>query len=175
MKTRQMTLKQHNAFMKNKQRGALSAELAMVVVIVVLALIFIVSQAPNIMYKINEMRFVSQTNEIAQETLLWKKARPNYEGVTIAKVCADGSLNKNICGASNDGKATNPFGGDWTIAANTRSKGLFDITATIPDATDAERIPSMAGSVAPSTRGNCADATDCPTLTTTANSLKMTF
>lgn len=175
MKTRQMTIKQHNAFMKNKQRGALSAELAMVVVIVVLALIFIVSQAPNIMYKINEMRFVSQTNEIAQETLLWKKARPNYEGVTIAKVCADGSLNKNICGASNDGKATNPFGGDWSIAANTRSKGLFDITATVPDATDAERIPSMAGSVAPSTRGNCAEATGCPTLTTTANSLKMTF
>ncbi|MEL7287525.1 MAG: hypothetical protein AAGJ90_14010 [Pseudomonadota bacterium] len=174
MKTRQMTLQQ-NTFMNHKQRGALSGELALVVVVVVLALIFIVSQAPNIMYKINEMRFVSQANEIAQETLLWKKARPNYAGVTIAKVCSDGSLNKNICGDSNDGKATNPFGGDWSIAANAKSKGLFDVTATIPDVNDAKRIPSMAGSIAPSTRGNCADSTGCPTLSTTANSLKMTF
>ncbi|EIA0806466.1 hypothetical protein K6327_004036 [Vibrio vulnificus] len=174
MKTRQMTLQQ-NAFMKHKQRGALSAELAMVVVIVVLALIFIVSQAPNIMYKINEMRFLSQANEIAQETLLWKKARPNFDGVTIAKVCQEGSLNKSICGNSNDGRATNPFGGDWSITVNTRSKGLFDVTATVPDAKDAERIPSLANSIASSTRGNCSEATGCSTLTTTGNALKMTY
>ncbi len=175
MNTCQMTLQQQNTFMKNKQRGALSAELIMVVVFVVLALIFMASQSPNVMYKINEMRFVSQANEIAQETVLWKKARPNFDGVTIAKVCQDGSLNKNICGDSNDGKATNPFGGDWTLATNTRSKGLFDLTATIPDTNDQARITSLANSIAPSTRGNCSEADDCTTLTTTANSLKMTY
>lgn len=175
MKTRQMTLQQQNAFMKNKQRGALSAELIMVVVFVVLGLIFIVSQSPNLLYKINEMRFVAQANEIAQETVLWKKARPNFDGVTIAKVCADGSLSKNICGNSNDGKATNPFGGDWSLAVNTRSKGLFDLTATIPDANDQKRITSLGNSIANSTRGNCSEAAGCTTLATTANSLKMTY
>ncbi|HFQ5086707.1 TPA: hypothetical protein ACGUVT_004320 [Vibrio vulnificus] len=168
-------MKSLNQARQYKQRGALSAELAMVAVVVVLALIFIVSQAPNLLFKINEMRFLSQANEIAQETLLWKKGRPNFDGVTITKVCQEGALSKSICGTTNDGKNTNPFGGDWSITVNTRSKGLFDVLATVPDAKDALRIPSLANSVAPSTRGNCTEASGCTTLVTTANSLKMTY
>ncbi|EGU42413.1 hypothetical protein, partial [Vibrio scophthalmi] len=159
--------------MKNKQRGALSAELAMVIGVVVIALIFMVSQAPNFRYKINEARFLSQANEIAQETNAWKKARPNFEGVTITKVCEEGGLNKSLCGSSNDGRATNPFGGDWSISANTGSKGLFDVTATLPE--DAHRIPSLANSIASSTRANCNEADGCDTLATTATSIKMTY
>lgn len=159
--------------MKNKQRGALSAELAMVLGVVVIALIFMVSQAPNFRYKINETRFLSQANDIAQETVAWKKARPNFEGVTITKVCQEGSLSKSICGASNDGTATNPFGGNWSITANAGSKGLFDVTATLPE--DAHRIPSLANSIASSTRANCNEADGCSTVTTTASAITMTY
>ncbi|QQD06621.1 hypothetical protein [Vibrio parahaemolyticus] len=157
-----------------KQRGALSAEAIMYTVFIVIGLIFIAAQAPNIMYKINEARFLSQANEIAQEANAWKKARPNFEGVTITKICEETSLSKNICGADDDGSATNPFGGDWSVDVND-SKGLFDVTATIPDTKDQERITSLANSVAPSTRAQCYEATDCETVTTDTNSLTMTY
>lgn len=156
-----------------KQRGALSAEAIMYTVFIIVGLIFVASQAPNLMYKINEMRFLAQANEIAQETNAWKKARPNFDGVTIKKVCEETSLSKNICGSSNDGVATNPFGGNWTVAVNTGSKGLYNVTATIPQ--DADRITSLANSVAPSTRAACYEATGCSTITTTSNSLTMTY
>ncbi len=156
-----------------KQRGALSAEAVMITAFVIIGLIFVAAQAPNLMYKINEMRFLSQANEIAQETQAWKKARPNFDGVTITKVCEETSLSKNVCGSSNDGKSTNPFGGDWTISVNSGSKGLYDVTATVPE--DAERIPSLANSIAPSTREACYEADGCSTVTTSSNSLTMTY
>ncbi|HAV1390077.1 hypothetical protein WOB87_23430 [Vibrio parahaemolyticus] len=157
-----------------KQRGALSAEAIMYTVFIVIGLIFVAAQAPNIMYKINEARFLSQANEIAQEANAWKKARPNFDGVTITKICEETSLSKNICGDDDDGSATNPFGGDWSVDVND-SKGLFDVTATIPDTKDQERITSLANSVAPSTRAQCYEATDCETVTTDTNSLTMTY
>lgn len=156
-----------------KQRGALSAEAIMYTVFIIVGLIFVAAQAPNLMYKINEMRFLSQANEIAQETNAWKKARPNFDGVTIKKVCEETSLSKNICGSSNDGVATNPFGGNWTVVVNTGSKGLYNVTATIPQ--DADRITSLANSVAPSTRAACYEATGCSTIAITSNSLTMTY
>ncbi len=158
--------------MRNKQRGALTAELLMIVAAVITALIFMVAQLPNIGYKFNEMKFIAQANEIAQETNLWKKGRPNFESVDITKVCQETSLSRAICGTSNDGSQTNPFGGDWDVRVNTGSKGLFDIVATIPE--DGDRIPSLANSVAPSTRGNCLEASGCSTLATSANSITMT-
>jgi hypothetical protein len=157
-----------------KQRGALSAEAIMYTVFIVIGLIFIAAQAPNIMYKINEARFLSQANEIAQEANAWKKARPNFADVSMTKICEETSLSKNICGDDDDGSATNPFGGDWSVEVND-SKGLFDVTATIPDAKDQERITSLANSVAPSTRAQCYEATDCETVTTDTNSLTMTY
>ncbi len=157
-----------------KQRGALSAEAIMYTVFIVIGLIFVAAQAPNIMYKINEARFLSQANEIAQEANAWKKARPNFDGVTITKICEETSLSNNICGDDDDGTATNPFGGDWSVDVND-SKGLFDVTATIPDAKDQERITSLANSVAPSTRAQCYEATDCETVTADTDSLTMTY
>ncbi|HHB1578418.1 hypothetical protein IB292_21760 [Vibrio parahaemolyticus] len=157
-----------------KQRGALSAEAIMYTVFIVIGLIFVAAQAPNIMYKINEARFLSQANEIAQEANAWKKARPNFADVSMTKICEETSLSKNICGDDDDGSATNPFGGDWSVEVND-SKGLFDVTATIPDAKDQERITSLANSVAPSTRAQCYEATDCETVTTDTNSLTMTY
>ncbi|HCH1122031.1 TPA: hypothetical protein ACF311_004321 [Vibrio parahaemolyticus] len=157
-----------------KQRGALSAEAIMYTVFIVIGLIFVAAQAPNIMYKINEARFLSQANEIAQEANAWKKARPNFSDVSMTKICEETSLSKNICGDDDEGTATNPFGGDWSVAANA-SKGLFNVTATIPDTKDQERITSLANSIAPSTRAQCYEATDCDTVSTDTESLTMTY
>ncbi|MBE3866723.1 hypothetical protein HJ169_21790 [Vibrio parahaemolyticus] len=157
-----------------KQRGALSAEAIMYTVFIVIGLIFVAAQAPNIMYKINEARFLSQANEIAQEANAWKKARPNFADVSMTNICEETSLSKNICGDDDDGTATNPFGGDWSVAVND-SKGLFDVTATIPDTKDQERITSLANSIAPSTRAQCYEATDCDTVSTDTESLTMTY
>ncbi|RJX65863.1 hypothetical protein DZ860_21120 [Vibrio sinensis] len=159
--------------MKNKQRGALSAELSMVIGVIVIALIFMVSQAPNYRYKMNEIRFLSQANDIAQATIAWQKARSNFETVSMTKVCEEGSLSKSICGSSNDGIETNPFGGNWSIKVNAGSKGLFDVGATLPQ--DAHRIPSLANSIASSTRENCDEAAGCSTLATTASTITMTY
>lgn len=159
-----------------KQRGALSAEAIMYTVFIVIGLIFIAAQAPNIMYKINEARFLSQANEIAQEANAWKKARPNFADVSMTKICEETSLSKSICGDADDGSETNPFGGDWTVGVNSDSKGLYDVTATIPEAKDQERIQSLANSIAPSTRGQCYEADeDCTTVSTDTDSLTMTY
>ncbi|EJV0278793.1 TPA: hypothetical protein ACVU43_004225 [Vibrio parahaemolyticus] len=157
-----------------KQRGALSAEAIMYTVFIVIGLIFVAAQAPNIMYKINEARFLSQANEIVQEANAWKKARPNFADVSMEKICDETSLSKNICGDADDGTETNPFGGDWSVAVNA-SKGLFDVTATIPDTKDQERITSLANSIAPSTRAQCYEATDCDSVSTDTDSLTMTY
>ena len=158
-----------------RQRGAISAEFAMVAAFIVLALIFIVSQAPKLVFKINEMRFVSQANEIAQETYAWKKFRPNFTGVTMKAVCEDGSLSKSICGAGNDGKAANPFGGDWTLAAIEKSPGTIGVTGKIPNETDQAKIASVANAIAPSTRSNCMSGSNCSSLTVGNDSLTMIY
>ncbi|GEM77616.1 hypothetical protein [Vibrio sagamiensis] len=158
-----------------RQRGAISAEFAMVAAFIVIALIFIVSQAPKLVFKINEMRFVSQASEISQEAQAWKKFRPNFKGVTIKVVCEDGSLSKSICGAANDGKATNPFGGDWILAAPESNLGTIAVTGKIPNETDKKKITSVANAIAPSTRSNCMSGSNCSSLTVGADSLTMIY
>lgn len=159
--------------MSNKQKGAAIMDNLIAVGFISLALIFIISQVPKMQYQWNKIQFQAQTAEIVQSTNSWKKSRPNFDGVDINKVCLDGELSNNICGTANDGAATNPFGGDWTIAVNSGSKGLFDVTATLPS--DADRVVSLSNSMAASTRGNCIEATGCSTIATTANSLTMTY
>ncbi len=159
--------------MSNKQKGAAIMDNLIAVGFVALALIFIISQVPKMQYQWNKIQFQAQTAEIVQSTNSWKKSRPNFDTVDITKVCLDGELSKSICGSANDGVSTNPFGGDWAIAVNSGSKGLFDVTATLPS--DANRITSLSNSMAASTRGNCIEATGCSTIAASATGLTMTF
>jgi len=161
-----------NSSMRNKQRGALLAEYGIYIAAIVISLIFVVSQAPSLRQKYLEIRFISQAHDIATETFAWQKLRPNFDGVTITKVCEEGGLSRSICGSANDGRSTNSYGGDWQVRVNTGSKGLFDVTGTLP--ANAERIPSLANSLAPSTRANCVEADGCSTIATTASSITMT-
>ncbi|MGD1336103.1 hypothetical protein ACP6H1_27295 [Vibrio harveyi] len=166
-----------------KQRGALSAEAALIAALVVIGIIFIASQSPKLIYKINEIRFMSQLNEVVTETQNWKKNRPNFKDAKIGDVCDATSLDKSICdgtakGATTTAAATNSFGGTWTITGSTTS-GTFDVTATLPDA-DEGQVNALGDSVAPSTRDQCVSSTSCSTVVVTSGaggkgSLKMTF
>ncbi|MGR5298430.1 hypothetical protein ACPV5U_23410 [Vibrio mediterranei] len=158
--------------LKRKQRGAISLDALLVIGLVMLALVFVISQAPKMVYAWNKFQYGQQAASLEKYTRDWLRGRSNFTGVTIAKVCASTDLDRKICGPKNDGKSTNPFGGDWSVAPN-KNPGLFDITGTLPN--DTNRIIDIADTMAPSTRGNCQESTGCSTLKTTATGLTMTY
>ena len=160
-------------FMRNKQRGAATADILIWATLIIGALIFTISKVPDIRYAMHVSALQSDISTISDATYRWKKMRPNYDGVTVAKLCSDHYLSKSICGNSGDAKSTNPFGGDWTVKANT-NKGLYDVSFTFPN--DTERANELADTVAPMTRGQCPEANGCVTLPNkTATSITMTF
>ncbi|MFA0249475.1 hypothetical protein AB4480_08140 [Vibrio sp. 10N.261.45.A4] len=156
-----------------RQKGAAIMDNLIAVGFVALALLFILSQAPKLKYQWNKIQFQMQSSEIVSATNSWKKSRPNFDGVTLNKVCLDGELDNSICGTANDGVATNPFGGNWSVNVNSASKGLFDVGATLPE--DSDRIPSLSDTMASSTRGNCIEAAGCSTIKASSNALTMTY
>ncbi|MGG6325173.1 type II secretion system protein [Vibrio cholerae] len=155
-----------------KSGGFTLIETLIVVVFFAALLLFTISQSPQLKFMYNSFIFQWQHSDVVTAVERWKKGRSNYGGVTINKVCLDGALSPKLCGSANDGKGTNQFGGDWTVKANASSKGLFDVTATIP--ADSDRLPNLADTLAPSTRGGCTEASGCSTITTTANSITTT-
>lgn len=158
-----------NKHAKSKQKGAMSLEAMMIVSAVVVALLFIMSKGPAIMYKMNTMMFMSQAADIAQAT----QGRPNVALLTIPKLCERDALSEKICGAANNGLGTNPFGGDWVLKGNASSVSLIDLTATMPN--DANRVLDVADLMAPSTRAGCESADSCSTIKTSATSITMTY
>ena len=158
--------------MKNKQRGAASADMLIWATLIIAALVFVVSGVPKIRYALNVSALQSDISTISDATYRWKKMRPNYTGVSINKLCTQNYLSTSICGDTGDALSTNPFGGDWTVAPNA-NKGLYDITFTVPN--DPDRMFDLADTVAPMTRSQCTEADKCTTLTKTADAIKMTF
>ncbi|MUK76581.1 hypothetical protein GNP84_06630 [Aliivibrio fischeri] len=152
-----------------KQQGALSVEAMMVIGGVLVALMFIMTKIPVIMYKINVSKFTSQAAEIVQET----QGRPNLSTLTIPKLCERNALSDTICGEAKNGIGTNPFGGNWELKGNTSSPALIDITATLPNDTD--HLLDLADLMAPTTRAGCIEADGCSTIKTTSSSIVMTY
>ncbi|MCE7575585.1 hypothetical protein [Aliivibrio fischeri] len=153
----------------NKQLGALSLEAMMITGGIIVGLMFIMSKGPALMYKINTVKFTSQASEIVQAT----QGRANLATLTIPKLCARDALNESICGTTNDGRGTNPFGGDWILSGNAASPTLIDLTATLPN--DQSKVLDLADLMAPTTRAGCTEATGCSTIKTTASSIVMTY
>ena len=96
-----------NKHAKSKQQGAMSVEAIMIISGIIVGLLFIMSKAPEIRYKLNTTMFVSQAADIAQAT----QGRPNLAKLTIPKLCEREALSEKICGEANNGLGTNPFGG----------------------------------------------------------------
>ncbi len=166
-------MKNHNLPNKphtnTKQKGAMSVEAMMIASGVIVALLFIMSKAPIIMYKINTMMFASQAADIIQTT----QGRPNLPSLTIQKLCERDALSDDICGAANNGVGTNPFGDDWILRGNPSSVALLDLTGTLPN--DTNRVKDLADLMAPTTRAGCEEYTGCSTIKITADSVIMTY
>ncbi|MGR5465265.1 hypothetical protein ACPV5G_20215 [Photobacterium damselae] len=165
--TTELTAKQKNrAFFRNKQRGAMIMDNMIASSFVAIALILILTAMPTINYKMNLSNFQKQETDIAMAAVSWKKARSNYTGVNMKQLCDRQLVSKSICGASNDGKNTNAFGGNWTVAANPTSPGTFQVQATLPNLTgETGRLNDVADTMAPNTRKQCESATNCASIT----------
>ncbi len=163
-----------NAAFTNKQRGASTVDVMIAAGFIIGAILLTVMIVPKVQDAMTISSFQRDASTIQSGVLRWKKARSNYTGVTLTEICNQNILTKGgtICGTSNNGQATNPFGGNWTVRANS-NPGLFDIVATLPNNPDS--IAEVADTMAPITRGNCQSATPCTTLTKTSTSLTMTF
>lgn len=161
-----------NVNMKNRQRGASTTDIIIWSALIIIALIFTISKVPDIRYAMRVSGFQSDVSTISDAAYRWKKMRPNYTGVSIGVLCTDKYLPTSICGTTNNGVASNQFGGNWTVAANS-NPGLYNIVATIPN--DPTRMNDLADTMAPATRGNCTQASGCTTITATGTTLTMTF
>lgn len=157
---------------KYKQRGASGVDILIYLVLLVAIISYVIAKVPEMRFSSNVSSFQSDTSTISNAAFKWKKRRPNYASISLDKLCTDNYLSESICGSSNDGKSTNPFGGDWTLTANS-NPGLYDITATFPNDTD--HINEIADTMASATRAQCSESEGCSTLTKTANSITMTF
>jgi len=156
-----------------KHRGAANVDMMLAAGFMVGILVLTVLIYPRISAAKNIGSFQVDEASIASATERWKKARSNYTGVSISVLCAQNILPKGgtICGSTNTGANTNPFGGNWTVAA-AKNPGLYTITGTLPN--DPNVIAELADAMAPITRANCQSATSCSTIAVTATSLAMT-
>ena len=158
----------------NKQCGASTVDVMIAAGFIIGAILLTVMMVPKIQDAMTISSFQRDASTIQSGVLRWKKARSNYTGVSLTEICNQNILTKGgtICGTGNDCQATNPFGGNWTVTANS-NPGLFDIEATLPNNPDS--MLEVADTMAPITRGNCQSATPCATLKATGTTLTMTF
>ncbi|QDF68716.1 hypothetical protein FJQ87_18605 (plasmid) [Shewanella sp. SNU WT4] len=158
----------------NKQCGASTMDVMIAAAFMIGAIMMTVMIVPKVQDAYAISNFQRDASTIQSAVHRWKKARSNYTGVTLTEICNQNILTKGgtICGKTNNGLATNPFGGNWTVKAN-NNPGLFDIVATLPNNPDS--MAEVADTMAPITRGNCQSATGCATLQASGTTLTMTF
>ncbi|WP_099609475.1 hypothetical protein [Vibrio coralliilyticus] len=158
---------------RNKQRGYAIADHLAGLALLVAALIFLAAQTPKAWNLLKEVHFSWQASEISKGINTWKKNRQTFKDVSIGAACTDGSLSGSVCGDNNDGKQANIYGGDWTVTVNSSNALNFDVIGTIPS--NPEKIAALADTVAGGTAEACDQASGCGSVSTTANSITMTY
>ncbi|MBD1577095.1 prepilin-type N-terminal cleavage/methylation domain-containing protein [Vibrio sp. S11_S32] len=94
-----------------------------------------------------------------------KGANPNYAGVDLPTLCANGYLNEMMCGEANDGVGTNPYGGDWTLTTSS-TYGSAHLLITI-DKIPSARFAELANIIAARSYKVCKSYTDCAAISVT--------
>lgn len=157
-----------------KQGGFTLIELSISIAIIGVLLMVAMQVKEAVTYQRKQDALVRQVQQIATAAERWQKGRPNKTGVSMTVLCATGGrlLDNSICGTTNDGKKSNPFGGDTTMIPNSANPSLVTITfAGLP----AEYITDLADTLAPLSNQRCQVSTGCTSLTATANSLAITL
>lgn len=158
----------------NKQRGAMIMDNLVAVGFISMLVIGIVASIPTLSHKMNVMKFQSQINDITTASIQWKKQRPNFTGLTMAKLCEYELVAVSLCdGGGGPGIGVNAFGGDFTLTPN---KASFALKATLPNLTgETGRQLDLADTMAPMTKLQCASADDCDSLVQSSDALEMKF
>lgn len=164
---------QNNPRLK-KQGGFTLIELSIAIAIIGVLVAVIMQAREGVTYQRKQDFLIKQTQTITAATDRWQKGRPNKTGVSMSVLCAVGSklLDDTMCGATKDGKKSNAFGGDITVAANTTNPSLVDISFT---ALPSDYITDLADTLAPMTNGRCQTATGCASLVVTGTGIKATM
>ncbi|HFD4007961.1 hypothetical protein [Vibrio harveyi] len=138
------------------QSGAMIMDNMVAVGFISMLVIGIVASIPALTHKLNVTKFQSQVNEITNAAVQWKKQRPNFEGITLQKLCDYDLINESLCSNTAKGAAINAFGGDFVLTA---VKGTYTLEASLPNL-EAEqgRVNDLADTLAPITKYQCKDA-----------------
>ncbi|MCY9872991.1 prepilin-type N-terminal cleavage/methylation domain-containing protein [Vibrio barjaei] len=153
-----------------RQRGLTLIELAVVLVLVAIVILTTIKIVPQVQFSLAANELTQEIQEIRTAVLKWKSARPNYDGVTITKLCTAGRklLNESICGAAGDGQGTVPWGGNYSVSAVTANKSQFVITiGGLPGL----RVFELADSVAPMSSKECTSADSCTSIGVTGSGI----
>ena len=162
------------SLLTTKQRGSSTMDLLIYSAVIISLILFVVTKVPDIVSGLRISSFQSDASTISNAAYRWKKGRSNYATVSLTKICNQDILPKggSICGAANTGVGTNPYGGNWTVTANS-NPGLYNVSATLPN--DADTLGELSDAMAPVTRGACQEATGCSTLIAAGTTITMTY
>lgn len=87
-----------------------------------------------------------------------------FTSVTMAVLCADGYVEGTPCGASNNGTAANPWGGDYKVVVNSANSNRFDISLN--------KVPKNVG---PEMARNYKDSSRSSVYTTSTSTVLLVF
>lgn len=159
--------------MRNKQAGFSTLDFVFWMIFAALAFVALISVYTTASAASKKGTTSSDIVQIKSAVEDWRGQRTNLTGVSIDKLCADGYGNKNApwCGASQDGKLANSYGGDYSVTVSTNVSRV-DITIS---GIDTEYVMSLANDLAPMSADRCAAIDGCATTTVASGTIKVTM
>ncbi|SGZ04455.1 hypothetical protein [Moritella viscosa] len=156
-----------------KQAGFTILDFAFWMALAAIGLVGITQIYKSVTAGMNESAVATDFVQIRTAVDGWKGTSTNLTGVSMAKICAVGYGNTDAswCGANNDGKKANAYGGDYTL---TVSANVSQVDITVKGV-DARYVKSLGNTVASASAGRCKQLDGCATTVATADSVKVTM
>lgn len=165
-------MKKHTLF-NHSTKGISLVEAALGILAIIVVALIATSGWTEVSYRIDKYSLGKQVSEISSGADSWKMMRSNFSGVSMSVLCADGqeSVSESTCGPSGDGTASNAFGGDFNLSADSNpSRKVLELTG-LPT----ERINELADGLAPMTANNCQQASSCATINASGSTITLTL
>ncbi len=159
--------------MRNKQGGFSTMDFTFWMIFAALAFVALIGVYTTANAASKKSTTSSDIVQIKSAVEDWRGQRTNLTGVSIDKLCADGYGNKNApwCGASQDGKLANSYGGDYSVTVSTNVSRVDIAISGI----DTEYVTSLANDLAPMSADRCAAIDSCATTTVASDTITVTM
>lgn len=161
--------------LSRKQAGFTLIELMIVIGIIAVLGAIIRSGEPSAKSSSKVSSQIELIKQIKTQADKYRNNRINFSTISMTQLCTLTSLSKVICGPSNDGVATNLYGGNYVVSPVSSDPGQYTIQVTN---IDAGVEPEMADGLAVYTANQAACSnglTGCTTIATAANVVTGTF